>query len=118
VSSAFGEILKRMVERVPGSLGAVFADWEGEAVDQFAHIEPVEMRLLGAHWGVILSLTRQRLAHAGPIEEFWIECERAIFLVRPVTDEYYVVLAARRSAHLALARRELERGADTLKAEM
>ena len=39
-------------------------------------------------------------------------------LVRLVTEGYFVVLATKRDAHLATARRELERGADILRGEM
>ncbi len=118
--SAFGDILEAMVKRVPGAVGAVFADWEGEPVDQFAHIEPLEIQLVGAHWGVVWSQAAERLGKRGlgAVEELLIEGERAIVLVRSVTDRYFVVLATKREAHLATARRELERGARTLLGEM
>jgi len=118
--SAFADILKSMVERVPGALGAIFADWDGEMVDQFAHIPPLDIQLVGAHWGVVWSQATQRLgAHAlGAVEELLIEGERAIVLVRLVSEGYFVVLATKRDAHLATARRELERGAGILRGEM
>ena len=116
--SAFGEILEKMVRRVPGAVGAVFADWEGEPVDQFAHIPALDIQLVGAHWGVVWSQASQRLGALGAVEELLIEGDRAIVLVRAVTDHYFVVLATKRDAHLAIARRELERGADILRSEM
>lgn len=118
--SAFGEILRQLVERVPGAIGAVFADWDGEPVDQFAHIPALEIQLVGAHWGVVWSQTGARLGRhgLGELEELLIEGERAIVLVRSVTDRYFVVLATKREAHLATARRELERGAAILRGEM
>jgi predicted regulator of Ras-like GTPase activity (Roadblock/LC7/MglB family) len=118
--SAFGDILQAMVERVPGAIGAVFADWEGEPVDQFAHIPPLDIQLVGAHWGVVWSQSSTRLLRRGlgAVDELIIEGERAIVLVRSVTDRYFVVLATKREAHLATARRELERGARTLLGEM
>jgi predicted regulator of Ras-like GTPase activity (Roadblock/LC7/MglB family) len=120
VSGAFANILQHMVERVPGALGAIFADWEGEAVDQFAHISTLDIQLAGAHWGVVLTLASARLraAGAGAIEEMWIEGEHNLVLVRQVTARYFVVLTARRGVHLATARRELQRSAETLLGEM
>ena len=117
---SFNHILQGMVERVPGALGAIFADWEGEAVDQFAHIPPLEIQLVGAHWGVVLTLATESLRRVslGAIDELWVEGDRALVLIRRVTEKYYVVLAARKDAHLALARRELERGACRLREEM
>jgi predicted regulator of Ras-like GTPase activity (Roadblock/LC7/MglB family) len=118
--SSFADILKNMVERVPGAVGAVFADWEGEPVDQFAHIPPLDIQLVGAHWGVVWNQATTRLGRhgLGAVEELLIEGERAIVLVRSVTDRYFVVLATRRDAHLATARRELLRGAEILRGEM
>jgi predicted regulator of Ras-like GTPase activity (Roadblock/LC7/MglB family) len=118
--SAFGDILRNLVERVPGAIGAVFADWEGEPVDQFAHIPPLDIQLVGAHWGVVWSQAAVRLArhNLGAVEELLIEGERAVVLVRSVTDRYFVVLATKRDAHLATARRELLRGAEILRGEM
>jgi predicted regulator of Ras-like GTPase activity (Roadblock/LC7/MglB family) len=118
--SAFGDILQSIVERVPGAIGAVFADWDGEPVDQFAHIPPLDIQLVGAHWGVVWSQATARLAgHGlGSVEELVIEGERAVVLVRAVTTQYFVVLAIKRDAHLATARRELARGAQTLLGEM
>jgi predicted regulator of Ras-like GTPase activity (Roadblock/LC7/MglB family) len=116
--STFGAILEDMVRRVPGAVGAVFADWEGEPVDQFAHIAPLEIQLVGAHWGVVWSQATRRLQALGAIEELLIEGERAIVLVRLVTEGYFVVLATKRDVHLATALRELERGASILRGEM
>ena len=118
--SAFGQILEDMVKRVPGAVGAVFSDWEGEPVDQFAHIPALDIQLVGAHWGVVWSQATERLgAHAlGAVEELLIEGDRAIVLVRLVSEGYFVVLATKRDAHLATARRELERGAGILRSEM
>lgn len=118
--SAFGAILKSLVERVPGAVGAVFSDWEGEPVDQFAHIPPLDIQLVGAHWGVVWNQANRRLVARGlgAVEELLIEGEHSIVLVRSVTDGYFVVLATKHDAHLATARRELERGVSSLLGEM
>jgi predicted regulator of Ras-like GTPase activity (Roadblock/LC7/MglB family) len=118
--SAFGDILKTMVDRVPGAIGAVFADWEGEPVDQFAHIAPIDIQLVGAHWGIVFNSCREGLARlgAGNIDELWVEGENALVFVQRVTAQYYVVLATKRSAHLQTARRALQACADTLLREM
>jgi predicted regulator of Ras-like GTPase activity (Roadblock/LC7/MglB family) len=119
--TAFGRILKQLVERVPGAIGAIFADWEGEAIDHFAHMPSFDMKLVGAHWGVVLGQIDDRFAQrgAGAIEELVIECAEAYILVRPVTAHYYVVLQGTRAGlHLGTARRELDRSAATLIGEM
>jgi len=119
--SAFGDILQRMVERVPGALGAVFADWEGEAVDQFAAEEaPQEIRLVGAHWGVVLNVTaeRVRLMRGGEVDELWVEADHGLVLIRAVAGGYYVVLSTGPETHLATARRALDVSVTELRSEM
>lgn len=118
--STFGDILQRMVERVPGAVGAVFTDWEGEPVDQFAHIPPLDIQLVGAHWGIVFLQATARLAKhgLGAVDELLIEGERAMVIVRSVTDGYFVVLATKREAHLATALRELSKTAASLRSEM
>jgi predicted regulator of Ras-like GTPase activity (Roadblock/LC7/MglB family) len=118
--SAFADILKNLVERVPGALGAIFADWEGEMVDQFAHVPAIEIQLAGAHWGVVLTQSSRHISALGfgAVQELTVEGEQATVMIRSVTDRYFVVLTAKRDVHLGTALRELERGARTLLGEM
>ena len=118
--TSFGAILQRMVERVPGAVGAVFTDWEGEPIDQFAHIPPLDIQLVGAHWGIVFLQASERLGRhgLGGVEELLIEGDKATVLVRSVTDKYFVVLATKQDAHLGTALRELSRGAEHLRSEM
>jgi predicted regulator of Ras-like GTPase activity (Roadblock/LC7/MglB family) len=118
--SPFGLILQAMVERIPGAIGAIFADWEGEAIDQFAHLPAIEIKLIGAHWGVVLQQVAERLHKigAGPVAELVVDCQEAVILVVPVTERYFVVLEASRAVHLGTARREVERSAHTLLGEV
>ena len=116
----FAAILQNIVDRVPGAIGAIFADWEGEAVGQFAHVPALEIQLAGAHWGIIKQLASDHLRTlgAGDVEEMWIDCSGGMILLRRVTERYYVVLTTTQDAHLATARRELERGARSILGEM
>jgi predicted regulator of Ras-like GTPase activity (Roadblock/LC7/MglB family) len=118
--STFAAILKSLVDRVPGAIGAIFADWEGEAVDQFAHVPQLDIQLAGAHWGIVRQLACEHLraVGAGDVEEMWIDCDGGMVLLRRVTDRYYVVLTTRQGVHLGTARRELERTQQTLLGEM
>jgi predicted regulator of Ras-like GTPase activity (Roadblock/LC7/MglB family) len=119
--NSFAGILQRMVERVPGATGAIFADWEGEPVGEFAPEMPaLEIQIFGAQWGVVWAELQRALARAqlGRARELIIDGEHGSVLVRQVTDEYYVVLAVGRDGHLAKALDELSRGVEALRAEM
>lgn len=115
----FAAILREIVARVPGAIGAILADSEGEAVDQFAHLPTYEIQIIGAHWGVVLSQVRKRLEpHTGGMREILIEGEHSTIFIRPVDDSYFIVLETARDAHLGSAFRELDRGAARCRREM
>jgi predicted regulator of Ras-like GTPase activity (Roadblock/LC7/MglB family) len=114
-------MLQRLVERTPGATGAIFADWDGEPVDQFApDIPMIDIQLLGAHFGVVLTGMQERLAKVqlGDIRELVIEGDRSTIMVKRVTAQYYVVLQLKRDGHLGRAFEELGRACDEIRGEM
>ena len=118
---SFKSILQRAVERVPGAVGAVFADWDGEAVDHFARGVKEETLILAAHYGVILNHVQSalHLSHFGEAEEVIIRHERLDVIIRLVAKEYFVViLVLAAETHLATALREASAAASALRVEM
>ncbi len=119
MTSAFGKILRELVHAIPGAEGAVFVDWEGEAVDQYSTSE-VDVRLLGAHWAICYYQARTALSKAGldgPAE--LVLCfHRQQIVLRRVTEEYLVLLALRREANLGLALRQIDLAEHRLRGQM
>ena len=122
MSTAFTPILKGTIEHTPGALAAIFADAEGEAVDQVSQgrLKQDDLLVLGAHYGVVLALMRAGLKRLtlGPPEEVLIHHDRLDVLIRDAGDGYYVVLAMQSGSHLATAQRGLQSCVKRLKAEM
>jgi predicted regulator of Ras-like GTPase activity (Roadblock/LC7/MglB family) len=120
VTTAFTAILKDTIDRVDGAVGAIFAAWDGEAVDLVASEDRVEMAILAAHYGVILSHVQSaiKLFHYGEAYEMILSHSRMDLLVRAVSEGYYLVLAIRGRAHLATALRAVEQAAEALRREM
>jgi hypothetical protein len=116
----FKSILQRIVERVPGAVGAIFADWDGEAVDHFGSRDKENMLLIAAHYGVILKHVQAflHLTHFGEAEEIILLHQQLELVVRAVAEDYYVVLALGAGGHLATALREVGAAASALRAEM
>jgi predicted regulator of Ras-like GTPase activity (Roadblock/LC7/MglB family) len=97
----FKGLLGRLVNTVPGALGAIIVDWEGEAVDQVARMDDYELKVLGAHKGVILEHLRGAVARLEGVdlEELVITTAQTQTVIMPVTREYFLVLTlARRDA--------------------
>lgn len=117
----FSSILQRAVERVPGAVGAIFADWEGEAVDSFSGPRARdELLLIAAHYGVILNHVQSalHLSHFGEAEELILQHQRLDLIVRAVDKHYFVLLAAAAGSHLATALREVAHAANALRQEI
>ena len=120
MTTLFTEILERAVARVPGALGAIFADWDGEAVDLAGKADRQDLKLMGAHYGVILNNVQSllRLFHFGEAVEIVLQHEKVDLCVRAVGDGYYVVMAVSSGGHLASALRETRACADGLRKVM
>ena len=120
MSSAFSAILERLVLGVPGLVGAVFADWDGEPVDQFSHAATDEIQIMGAQWGVTVGEINRALHRlgVGHTAELWLEGDRATAFVMPVTDKYFVVLFGKPEVNLGQVRHKLQSAVALLRSEM
>ncbi|WP_303721407.1 roadblock/LC7 domain-containing protein [Malonomonas rubra] len=90
----FKSLLNRLLEDIPGALGAIIIDWEGEAVDHVARMEDYDIKVFGAHNGIILQLLRDAMARidCGVLQEVLIRTGENKTLLAPLTDEYFLVL--------------------------
>ncbi len=102
---SFKQTLENLIERVPGALGAILSDWEGEAVDHVSKIGEYELKVIGAHKGIILTKMRQAMRdlESDTLEEIIVTTERSQTLILPVTQDYYLVLTFERGESLGRA---------------
>ncbi len=117
---SFKQTLENLIERVPGALGAIFADWEGEAIDQASRIGDYELKVIGAHKGIILKNMRQAMRdlESDVLEEIVVTTERNQTLILPVTQDYYLVLTLERGEMLGRALFEARRTIAILRSEI
>lgn len=120
MTSVFSAILRRALEGVPDALGAVFADWEGEAVDHVGHAGDEDLRLYGAHFGVVLNQVQRwlNLFHFGEAESIILNHARSDLVIQVVNREYYVVMALRPGSHLGSALKQAAALAAELRREI
>ncbi len=107
----FKAILKDLVERVHGAQGAILLDWEGEAVDQYAHISDYDIKFIGAHTGIILHSLRNRLQKElgdDDVKGVTIDMETKKIVISPVDKDYYAVVVLSHEAALGMVRHEIE----------
>ncbi|MFH0903300.1 MAG: roadblock/LC7 domain-containing protein [Pseudomonadota bacterium] len=119
--TTFTPILRRVVERVPGAVGVIFADWDGEAVDAYSLADRDQMLVLAAHYGIILNQLQSalHLFHFGEAIEALFEHDKMCLVLRVVGHGYYVILALDAAdGHIATALREIKFAADALMVEL
>jgi predicted regulator of Ras-like GTPase activity (Roadblock/LC7/MglB family) len=113
--------LQRLIDETDGSLGAIFLDHEGEAVDSVtATLSPYEMQVVGAYNGIFLSRLNRICAELnhGTTEGFKIEAEHSRMLVSNLKDGYYLVLVLNREASEGLAWHQLKLASEALREEI
>lgn len=91
----FKDVLGLVVESVKGGIGAILVDDEGEAVDVFTHGDMYEIRLAGAHHGIILTLLEQAMKkteNGSKLKSLSIKSERLSYTIMPIQDGLFVVL--------------------------
>ncbi len=111
--------LNQLLDDVPGALGAIIVDWEGEAVDQVSSLGDYDIRLIGAHNGIILSRMQETFEHvdAGELEEVVIRTTLSRTMIRPLTEDYLILLELDQRAQISRARHCLDSCVEELRHE-
>ncbi len=118
----FSKILEDLVETVPGALAAVFADWEGEAVNAYTSGEGTDyqIKFVGAHHGILLDRARALLKSMdlGRAKEITFQMDNFHVLTAAVNDEYYVVLTMDGKSLPLQARHAIHQAIEKIRKEM
>ncbi|HAD05202.1 MAG: GTPase-activating protein [Desulfuromonadales bacterium GWD2_61_12] len=112
--------LQQLVDHVPEALGAILVDWEGEAVEQVSCMDEFELKVIGAHKGVILCNMREIVARLGSdnLEEILVATAQTQTLMLPVTSDYFLIFTFAKGEHLGLALFESRRCVQQLREEI
>lgn len=113
-------ILKTLVDRTPESVGAILMDWEGEAVQEYCHCDPYDIRFIAAHNGIIL--TRLKELHTsgrvGLIDDVVITSSDCHLIMGCINDEYSLVMSIGRLCPISVALHHFRDAVDQLKREI
>lgn len=116
----FKTILTDLVKSVPGANGAVLADWEGEAVEHICLYDDYELKVIGAHKGIILN--RMKEIHVrfplGELQEVIITTAAQHIIIGAVGPDYSLVMTLERNALLGLARQMFRSSVTLLEKEI
>lgn len=116
----FKEILRQLVEVTPLASGAILADWEGEAVEHHCLYDDYELKLLGAHKGLILN--RMKDAHAdlatGQMQDAVITTGKQQVIIGAVGPDYSLVMTLASEAMIGLALHRFRQAVKLLEKEI
>ena len=98
-------ILKKLVDSTPDSVGAILVDWEGEAVQEYCHCEPYDIRFLAAHKGIILARLKElhNSGRVGAIRDVVITTSDSHLIIGCIDDDYSLVMSIGRPCPVSLA---------------
>ena len=102
----FKRILKALVDRTPKAVGAILVDWEGEAVQEFCHCEPYEIRFSAAHQGILLDRLKSLHANSGQenaIQEVVVTATDAQLIIGGIDQDYSLMMRVGRDCPVAQA---------------
>ena len=98
-------ILQTLVDKTPDAVGAILVDWEGEAVQEYCHCDPYDIRFVAAHKGIILARLKE-LHHSGRvglIDDVVITASDGHLIIGCIDDDYSLVMSVGRSCPASLA---------------
>ncbi|MBW4054665.1 MAG: roadblock/LC7 domain-containing protein [Proteobacteria bacterium] len=117
---SFEIILKDLVNRVPQSIGSILVDWEGEAVMEYCHCDPYDIRFIAAHKGIILARLKemQSTADIGEVEDVVVTSSKGHLIIGCIDQYYSLVMNIEHGCPAALALYHFRQAITELKREM
>lgn len=111
----FNEILRRVTGDTPGGIGATLMGYDGIAIaTELGEATELDIQMIAVEYANVLKEIRNAagVLAIGELEEVDIQTVRYGFLIRAVTDEYFIALTIRRDGNFGkgrfVLRRELE----------
>ncbi|HEY4707306.1 MAG TPA: roadblock/LC7 domain-containing protein [Thermodesulfobacteriota bacterium] len=114
----FAQILKDLSMSAVAN-GAIMIDRDGEIVASWA-TAPLEMDLIGAHHGIILSIVKDISSRHGlsTVRHVAITTDKARLVISTLKEGYCIVMALVRERPVGMALHELEEAVERIEREM
>ncbi len=117
----FKMILQGLIDELQGSVGALFLDWEGEAVELVGRYhDRYDLHLVGAYQGIFLNQLEKAAVNVslGKLLNFKVGFDHLTFFNCTLADGYYLVLIVEKQVPEWLAWETLRKGRKLLVEEI
>ncbi len=119
---SFRDIIKDIVERVDGGIGAVILGYDGIAIDEYLREEVAnfDFQLLAVEYATLLKEVKRTVdvLKTGKMEEVSITTGNTRIIIRALTDEFFIVLALEKGGNFGKGRYLLQRAVPVLSADL
>ena len=103
----FAELLRNIVEKTEGGVGAVLMGYDGIAIDQYFYpVDDVDLQLVSVEYANILKEIRNTIEvlSTGAMEEVSVKTSRFHVILRALGPEYFVALTVRADGNFGKGR--------------
>lgn len=114
------KILHQLLADLPVASGAIIVDWEGEAVEQVARAGEFDLKLVGAHGGIVFNRLADALRQTGDTSprEIVLRTADSKILLFGLSTEYVLIVQLDIDALVAPVLEKIRVGAVPLCKEM
>jgi hypothetical protein len=109
----FKKALDGIVDAAGGGVGAILVDDEGESIDYVTRGDSYEIRLAGAHHGIVLAILndiQKRIDNNETIEVICIRSDLLTYTIAILEDGLFIVLAQDKTGIPARGMKALREG--------
>lgn len=118
----FQEILRNLVESVPGAAASMIMGYDGIPLEQYVKPQgaPFDLQTVGIEYCGILNEIKKNAATLGMqgIQEVSVRAEPWTLVFRLISDEYFAILALGSNAYLGKGRYLLRHAAHDVRAQL
>ena len=116
----FRESLEKIIDNCDGAVAGVVMGFDGIAVDTVSRDGDVDMNTISMEFSFVLGQVRKAadLLEVGSLEEVSIRSGSLIFVVRVLSDDYFVGIALKPDGNFGKGRYLMRMALPALKAEI
>lgn len=114
------DVLKEVVEKVGGGVGAVIMGYDGISIDEYIKSEVPDVQLMAVEYANVLKEVKRttEVLKSGDMEEIILTTGLSKIIIRALNDDFFIMLALDSGGNYGKGRYLLKRHAPKLLEEL
>jgi predicted regulator of Ras-like GTPase activity (Roadblock/LC7/MglB family) len=114
------DVLRGVVEKVGGGVGAVIMGYDGIPIDEYIKSGVLDVQLMAVEYANVLKEVKRTIdvLKTGEMEEIIITTGLSKVIIRAISDDFFVMLALNSDGNYGKGRYLLKRDAPKLREEL